>query len=63
MALFKNQSQYDELVEAENAIERALQEWKDAGGPVAAVVRTINQMIDLRVEITLENRGRDEVKP
>jgi hypothetical protein len=55
MTLYTHQGQYDRLTEAAGDVERALQEWKDAGGPIEYVLQAINELIDLRVQIAKEN--------
>jgi hypothetical protein len=55
VTLHTNQGQYDRLSDASSDVERALQEWKDAGGSIFHVMQAINELIDLRVQIAKEN--------
>ncbi len=41
------------LMYAERELHASLQEWKNAGGPVIAVIDAIRAMIDLRVAAAL----------
>lgn len=41
-------------VEAESALERALEEFQNAGAPVSSVVAAMNELIDIRIAMATD---------
>lgn len=44
-------------VEVESELRRALQEWRDAGGTIDALVEAINDLVDYRISINTREQG------